>query len=106
MQYNLAYTYYRMGRFEEARAPLAKAVERWPDIFQLNALYGAVLAKLGDDAAAYQALRRAHEINPRDAANLDLLRTVTLRLAKKSAADGHDADAQRYYKEADELANR
>jgi len=106
MQYNLAFTYYRMGRFEEARAPLAKAVDRWPDIFQLSALYGAVLAKLGDDSAAYQVLRRAHEINPRDAANLELLRTVTLRLARKSGADGRDADAQRYYKEADELLSR
>ena len=38
MQYNLAYTYYRMGRFSEARAPIAQAVERWPDIFQLNFL--------------------------------------------------------------------
>src|SRR6202035_3984027 len=41
MQYNLAFTYYELKRFEEARQPIAKAVQRWPDIFQLNSLYGA-----------------------------------------------------------------
>ncbi len=73
MQYNLSFTYYQMGRFEEARAPIAKAVERWPDIFQLNFLYGAVLAKLGDDAAAYRVLGRAHELNGQDAGAANLL---------------------------------
>jgi len=38
-QYNLAFAYYQLGRFEEARAPIAKAAGRWPDIFQLNFLY-------------------------------------------------------------------
>src|SRR6202008_2863009 len=42
MQYNLALTYFQLNRFEEARAPLAQIIERWPDLFQLNALYGAV----------------------------------------------------------------
>jgi len=62
-QYNVAFTYYQMNRLEDARAPLAKAVERWPDLFQLNALYGAVLAKLGEDQAAYMALGHAHRLN-------------------------------------------
>jgi Flp pilus assembly protein TadD len=103
MQYNLAFTYYRMGRFEDARAPIAKAVERWPDIFQLNFLYGAVLAKLGDDAAAYQALRRAHQLNLEDAGAADLLYRETLALARKSMDGRQYADALRYFGEAAKL---
>ena len=49
MQYNLALTYYQLDQFQQARGPLANSLERWPDLFQLNALYGAVLVKLGDD---------------------------------------------------------
>ena len=48
MQYNLALTYYQLNQFEQARGPLANSLKRWPDLFQLNALYGAVLAKLGE----------------------------------------------------------
>src|SRR5271169_2849988 len=50
MQYNVALAYFQLGEFEKAREPLAAAVERWPDLFQIVALYGAVLARLGDDA--------------------------------------------------------
>lgn len=103
VQYNLAYNYYRMGRFEEARAPIAKAVDRWPDIFQLNYLYGAVLAKLGDHTAAYQALRRAHELNRQDAGAADLLYQTTLELARKSLAGRQYPDALRYFGEAAKL---
>jgi Flp pilus assembly protein TadD len=103
MQYNLAFTYYRMGRFEEARAPIAKAVERWPDIFQLNFLYGAVLAKLGEDLPAYQALSRAHELNRQDAGAADLLYRATLGLARKSLAARQYPDALRYFGEAAKL---
>lgn len=103
MQYNLAYTYYRMGRFEEARAPVAKAVERWPDIFQLNFLYGAVLAKLGEDLPAYRALSRAHELNQQDAGAADLFYHTTLRLARKSLAAREYPAALRYFGEAAKL---
>ena len=103
MQYNLAFTYFQMGRFEEARAPLAKAVERWPDLFPLNALYGAVLARLGQDLAAYGTLRRAYDLNPQDAGNVDLLFRITLELARKSQAAHLDAEARRYLAEAARL---
>ncbi len=103
MQYNLAFTYYRMGRFEEARAPIAKAVERWPDIFQLNFLYGAVLAKLGEDLPAYQALSRAHELNGQDAGAADLLYRTAFVLARKSLAARQYPDALRYFGQAAKL---
>jgi tetratricopeptide (TPR) repeat protein len=54
VQYNLALAYYKLNRFEEAREPLARALKHWPDLFQLNALHGAVLVKLREDLAAYQ----------------------------------------------------
>jgi len=103
MQYNLAFTYYRLGRFADARAPLAGAVERWPDLFSLNALYGAVLWQLGEAQPAYQALKRAHQLNADDFSTVDLLYTATLELAKKSQAGGSDAEALGYWKEAASL---
>jgi Flp pilus assembly protein TadD len=103
MQYNLAYTYFQLSRFEEARTPLANAVQRWPDIFRLSALYGAVLAKLGEDLPAYQALRRAHELNPQDAGAANLLYATLLKLARKSQAAGRFAESLRYFSEAANL---
>jgi tetratricopeptide (TPR) repeat protein len=100
MQYNLAFTFYRMNRFEEARTPLVQAIERWPDLFPLKALYGAVLAKLGEDLAAYQVLRGAHELNQQDIRTANLLYRTMLSLARKSQAARQYADALRYFGEA------
>jgi tetratricopeptide (TPR) repeat protein len=103
MQYNLAFTYFRLNRFDEARIPIADAVKRWPDIFQLNALYGAVLAKLGEDLPAYQALRRAHQLNPADSQTANLLHATLLGLARKSQAAREYSDSLRYFGEAANL---
>jgi type IV pilus assembly protein PilF len=103
MQYNLALVYFQLNRFEEARAPLRTALQRWPDLFQLNALYGAVLLKLGDELAAYQALQHAHQLNPSDSGTVDLLYVASLRLGEKSHAARRYADALRYYGEAAKL---
>lgn len=84
MQYNLALTYYQLNQFANARAPLEAALQRWSDLFQLNALYGAVLVRMGEDASAYQALRHAHEINPQDSGTVDMLYLTTLQLAQRS----------------------
>jgi tetratricopeptide (TPR) repeat protein len=103
MQYNLALAYFQLNRFEEARAPLANALVRWPDIFQLNALYGAVLAKLGEDVPAYQTLSRAHELNAQDAATGDLLFLTGLSLARKAQSARQYPDALRYLDEMAKL---
>jgi Flp pilus assembly protein TadD len=103
MQYNLAFTYFRLNRFEEARTPIANAVKRWPDIFQLNALYGAVLSKLGEDLPAYQALRRAHLLNQTDSQTANLLFVTLLGLARKSQAAKEYSDSLRYFGEAADL---
>jgi Flp pilus assembly protein TadD len=100
MQYNLAFTFYRMNRFEEARTPLVQAIERWPDLFPLKALYGTVLTKLGEDLAAYQVLRGAHELNQQDIRTAELLYRTTLSLARKSQAARQYAEALRYFDEA------
>src|SRR5208337_3743659 len=78
MQYNLALAYYQLNQFEQARAPLAKTIQRWPDLFQLNALYGAVLLKLGENLPAYQALHHAQQLNPQDSGTSEQLYKVTL----------------------------
>jgi tetratricopeptide (TPR) repeat protein len=103
MQYNLALTYYQLNQFAKARAPLERALERWSDLFQLNALYGAVLAKLGEDASAYQALRHAHELNPQDSGTTDLLYFTTLQLAQKAQQTREYPHSLRYLQEAANL---
>lgn len=88
VQYNLALTYAQLSRFEDARAPLAQALKRWPDLFPLNALYGQVLSKLGDDTHSYETLRHARQLNPEDAATSELLYVTTLKVAE-SRVKGH-----------------
>jgi len=66
--------------------PLANAIQRWPDLFPLNALYGAGLVEACQERPAYEALRHAHQLNPQDPATADLLHTVTNSLASKSQA--------------------
>jgi len=107
MQYNLALTYYQMNQFQQARKPLAAAVKRWPDLFQLNALYGAVLLKLGEELPAYQALHHAYQLNPQDSGTEDLLYLATLKLARKDLAQKEKtSDALRYFEEAAKLRPR
>jgi tetratricopeptide (TPR) repeat protein len=111
MQYNLALTYYQMNQFEQARAPLANSIKRWPDLFQLNVLYGAVLLKLGEDLPAYDALHHAHQLNPQDSGTVDLLYMAALELATKSLATKTESahqysDSLRYFEEAATLRPR
>jgi protein O-GlcNAc transferase len=103
MQYNLALAYYQLNQFEQARSPLATALQRWPDLFQLNALYGAVLMKLGEDTPAYQALHHAHQLNPQDSPTSDLLYSTAFGLAQKSQAAKQYSDSLRYLEEAARL---
>ena len=103
VQYNLALTYSQLNRFEDARLPLEQALKRWPDLFPLNALYGAVLTKLGDDPHAYEVLRHARELNPQDASTTELLYATTLKLADKEKKAQRFPAALRYYDEAAKL---
>jgi Tfp pilus assembly protein PilF len=104
MQYNLAFTYFQMKRYADARAPLEGAVQRWPDVFPLNALYGTILWDLGEALPAYQALHHAHELNAHDANTTTLLYQAALELANRSEAQGVHAGALRYLQEAATLA--
>ncbi len=103
MQFNLALTYYRLNQFEQARQALANSVKRWPDLFQLTSLYGAILAKLGQDLPAYQALQHAHQLNPQDTETANLLYATTFGLAQKSQSAGQYAESLRYLEEASSL---
>ena len=103
MQYNLAYVYFQLSRFEESRAILANVLKRWPDLYQLNALYGAVLFRLGDDLPARESLRRAMEANSADTGTSEFLYATTLRLAAKSHEAQRFEDCLRYLREATEL---
>ncbi len=100
VQYNLALTYFQLNRFEDARAPLAQALTRWPDLFPLNSLYGSVLVKLGDLEKAYDVLRHARQLNPQDASTAELLYATTMKLAEQNVAAHQYAGALRYFEEA------
>jgi Flp pilus assembly protein TadD len=102
-QYNLALTYFQLNQFEQARAPLANALKRWPDLFPLNALYGSVLLKLGEEVPAYQALQHAQQLNPQDSGTADLLYKITLILARKSQSARQYSDSLHYLEEAMKL---
>lgn len=103
MQFNLAMVYFQLNRFEDARAPLASALQRWPDLFQLNALYGAVLLKLGEELPAYRALQHAHELKANDSGAVDLLYEAAIALGKKSQDGRRYTDSLHYYAEAAKL---
>jgi tetratricopeptide (TPR) repeat protein len=104
MQYNLALAYYQLNRFDEARASLTATVKRWPDLFQVSSLYGAILLKLGKELPAYEALNRAHQLNPEDSTTTDLLYATTLELAQKSQSARQYPDALRYLAQAATLS--
>lgn len=104
IQYNLAYTYFQMNRFEEARRSLEGAVQRWPDLFPLHALYGLVLWNLGEIQPAYQALHHAHQLNVQDANTTVALYHSTLQMASLAESASADSEALGYLKEAAELA--
>lgn len=103
MQYNLALAYYQLNRLEDAREPMAGAVKRWPDLFQLNALYGAILFKLAEYSSAYPVLHRAHQLNPDDVGTRDMLYDTAMRLALKEQSAKRYSDSLRYLDEAANL---
>lgn len=100
MQYNLAFTYFQMKRYADARRPLEGAVQHWPDLFPLNALYGTVLWDLGEALPAYQVLHHAHELNAQDPSTTALLYQAAVELADRAEAKGAHTEALRYLKEA------
>jgi tetratricopeptide (TPR) repeat protein len=99
-QYNLALTYFRLSQVQNARVPLEKALQRWPDLFPLNALYGAVLVKMGEYESGYKALGHAHELNPQDSSTSQLLYLTDLELARRKQVGKSYAQAISYLKEA------
>lgn len=103
MQYNLALAYAQLNRFAEARAALEPVVKRWHDLFPPNALYGAVLSKLGELGPAYEALNHAHNLNPEDSRTRDTLYTTALRIADQSRDAHQYSDSLKYLETATEL---
>ena len=103
MQYNLALVYFQLNRFEEAQAPLANALKRWPDLFPLNALYGAVLLKLGETSKAYEILNHAHDLNAQDAGTADLLYSAALQMAESEQKARKYSDSLQYLEQAAKL---
>jgi Tfp pilus assembly protein PilF len=102
-QYNLALTYFQLNQFDNARKPLEPAIKSWPDLFQINFLYGAVLMKLGEFRPAYEALRHARDLNPQDSATAEMLYATTFDLAQQTQKAHQYAEALRYFEEASKM---
>ena len=105
VQYNLALTYFQLNRFEDARAPLEQALKRWPDLFPLNALYGAVLAKLETNPSRPMTYCVTHiELNPQDSSNTQFPLCHDLEAGREESAGRTGIPAAlRYYEEAAKL---
>jgi tetratricopeptide (TPR) repeat protein len=100
MQYNLALADFQLKHYEDAKNALAPAMKRWPDLFQLNALYGAIQVQLGATEEAYLALHRAYQVNPGDAATGNMLFETCIVLAKKHKAAKQYSEAMALLQEA------
>ena len=103
VQYNLSLTYFQMDRFTDARLPLEEALRRWPDLFPLNALFGATLLKLGDEDRAFDVLKHAQELNPQDAGTADSLYFLSLKLAETRRDAKQYSEALNYLNQAAKL---
>jgi tetratricopeptide (TPR) repeat protein len=62
--YNLGYTYYRMGKLQEAETYLEKAIAISPNKPDEHFYLGLALLRMGHTGEAASALRRAIEIRP------------------------------------------
>jgi tetratricopeptide (TPR) repeat protein len=100
MQYNLSLTYFQLNRLEDARKPLETTLQRWPDVFQLNSLYGAVLMRLGDLPAAFTALRHALELNPNSLEVAAMLYATAFDLGQANQKRKNYPEALHYFAEA------
>ena len=99
-EYNLALDCFELQRYAEAREALGRVMTLWPDLGQLNTLYGAALYKLGDESSAYRALSHAHELNPQDSNTANLLFEVSVVLAKENLDGKKYAQALPYLRQA------
>lgn len=104
MRYNVALAYFYLHDFRRAQEQLAGAVKRWPDLYQLSALYGAVLANLGDELSAYKSLKHAHDLDPQNPDTLRLLYSCTMKLGQMAVDQKRNAGALQYFREAAALA--
>jgi tetratricopeptide (TPR) repeat protein len=100
VQYNLALAYFELNQFDKARSPLATALQRWPDLFQLNALYGVVLLRLGEEMQSYRALHYANELNQDDSATADVLFSLVVSLGQKNQNAEQYPEASHMFEEA------
>jgi tetratricopeptide (TPR) repeat protein len=101
--HNLGVSHFRLKMYENARLALERAVRLRPDFFGSNALLGAVLFTLKDDAAAYQVLSHAHALDPSNADVADLLFKTSLSLAGQSFTARDYSKATGYLRAATDL---
>lgn len=79
INFDMGLTYFRIKDCRQARKYLEAATRFRPNFFEAVALYGTVLYVLREDAAALDALRRAHQLRPNDPAVTKLLAQIESR---------------------------
>ena len=73
---NLAWTYYLLGRYEEARVAIGRGLQRY-DESDTNYLAGIISARLGDMTNAVHSVERAARSEPRNSLYADTLTKFT-----------------------------
>lgn len=73
INFDMGFTHFRRKDYRQARTYLTEAVLQRPDFFEALALEGTVLYLLREDVAAADALSRASQLRPGDAAVTKLL---------------------------------
>lgn len=73
---NLAWTYYLLGRYEQARAAIGRGLQRYGDA-DANYLAGVISARLGDMANAVRLVEQAARTEPRNSLYAETLTKLT-----------------------------
>ena len=79
-RFTLAWALYDLGKNDQAKALLQDLASQRRDDTDIQALYGMILAKLGDNALAIDSLRRAVDLNR----NNHVARAMLIRLNAES----------------------
>ena len=99
-QANLAYTYYEVGRYEEALTTYQASIARDPKVAANYRNLGDVYTRLGRSAEARKAYESAIlvaeerlRVNPSYAPNIALIALCEAKLGRAAAAERHAAEA-------------
>jgi len=102
--FNLGLVYVHLKRYADAEQSLGVAVSLQPESFEAVALLGSALFGLGDDLAAVDQLRHAHQLQPDNTKVINLLLTELQIVGQHAVHQGEFHRAAGYLENTSELA--